>query len=76
MSTNQAHEAKIARWKALPLPYCIVDLRWFGRDLRLAPVSKLRFATTDEALAAAKKRDARDPKRFTTVDFAGFHDAA
>lgn len=62
------HEAKIARWKAVPLPYCITNLS--------KPIGKRRFATTDEALAAASAYDARYPGGLTFIDFAGAYDRA
>jgi hypothetical protein len=72
----EAHQAKIAHWQAMPLPYCITESKWVGREVRSMPIGKRRFATTKDALVAARAYDARHPGKFALVDYAGFHDAA
>lgn len=65
----------IAQWKAQPLPYCITGLKYVGRNLRSAPIGKRRFATTQDALAAARAYDARHPGKFALIDYAGAYAA-
>ena len=71
---QKAHEAKIAAWKAEPLPYCITSPQ-VAHEGRYRPVGKRRFATMREALAACTAYDARHPGKFSYVDYAGAFDA-
>lgn len=70
---DKAHEAKIARWKALPAPYCITV--YSRAQERSIPLGRTRYATPQEALAAANKAEQRHPERgVVCVDWTGFYE--
>lgn len=62
-----ATPTQIAKWKAEPQPYCVSR---YDRDaMRSRPVGTKRYATPEESLAVAMRRDP-DHRFMLMVDYA------